>query len=252
MRGIVFDIKRFAIHDGPGIRTTVFLQGCPLDCQWCHNPESRDMSGSEGSSTDQVRPMSVDEILAVVERDRLYYDESGGGLTVSGGEPLAQSEFLLSLLKAARERELRTAVDTCGHAPWSELASIIPVTNLFLYDLKHMIDVHHRAWTGVSNELILENLRRLDQAGARIWVRIPAISGVTDNPENLDALVSFCRNLDAVQQIHVLPYHPGGTSKRKRYGLNPSTREPQAMPADMLERTVARLRHAGKPVYTGG
>ena len=252
MRGFVFDIKRFAIHDGPGIRTTVFLQGCPLDCQWCHNPESRHLPGSAGALMDHVRQMSINEIIAVLERDRLYYDESGGGITISGGEPLVQHEFLRSLLKAAREQDFHTTLDTCGYAPWSVLASVIPLTDLFLYDLKTMIDEHHRTWTGQSNKLILENLRRLDQAGARIWIRIPAISGETDNPENLDELVSFCRGLDAVQQIHVLPYHPGGIDKRKRYGLNPPTRQPQETAAAMVERTVARLRHAGKPVYTGG
>jgi pyruvate formate lyase activating enzyme len=267
--GIVFDVKRFAIHDGPGIRATVFLKGCPLTCLWCHNPESQQLAAEllfwadrcmgcgdcvaacpagavtlvEGRvATNRVRctgcgacvevcpadaralvgrSWSVDEVLEAVERDVLFYDESGGGITLSGGEPLAQPDFAASLLSEAKGRRIHTVLDTCGHGEWATLDRVAQETDLFLYDVKHLDDDRHRALTGVSNTLILRNLERLSETGRRIWLRYPVIPGENDGEAEIAALGRLVSRLPSVDAVHVLPFHRGGERKRVGLGLLP-------------------------------
>ena len=169
-RGVIFDIKRFAVHDGPGIRTTIFLKGCPLSCWWCHNPESRSDEPQqsvrhltlEGGIFDKEEitgyEVGVDEIIQQVERDRIFYEESGGGVTLSGGEPLNQPQFCRELLRSLKTSGFHTALDTTGYAPEEDILSVMPFTDLFLYDLKLMDETEHLKYTGVSNKGILENL----------------------------------------------------------------------------------------------
>jgi pyruvate formate lyase activating enzyme len=298
--GIVFDIKKFSIHDGPGIRTTVFFKGCPLNCWWCHNPESQAMEPEltyrpsrcircgacvdacpqgaiscqdEAVSTDLLRctrcgacveactaearqivgrEMSVDQVMAEVERDVPFYDESGGGVTVSGGEPLAQPAFLLALLQACKGKEIHTALDTCGFAPWEVLDGVREHVDLFLYDLKVMDDARHRTLTGASNERILENLRALSQAGHEIVLRVPVIPGVNDDDRNVRQTGAFAASLPALRRVDLLPYHHAGTEKYGRlhraYAL-PETRPP----SDERIAEIARaLRELGLHVKTGG
>lgn len=294
--GIVFDVKRFSIHDGPGIRTTVFLKGCPLSCSWCHNPEGQ-APGQElvlrpdrciGCGTcvevcergailweeDAVvtqrercqacgtcvevcyaearelvgRPMSVTEVLAEIERDSVFYDESGGGVTFSGGEPLSQAAFLRGILAAAKGAGLHTALDTCGFASWDVLESLRAHVDLFLYDLKLMDDVRHRESTGVSNELILENLLRLSQAGHRVILRVPVVPGVNDDEENLRRVGAFAADLPAVERLDLLPYHRIGRDKYRRLARPCSM--PQVDPpsdAEMLE-IAGMLRQFDLPI----
>jgi pyruvate formate lyase activating enzyme len=299
--GILFDVKRFALHDGPGIRTTAFLKGCRLSCSWCHNPESRNskpelMFWEERCvgcgtcvSACAVRAISmcdalaetdrractacgecvaacpadaraiagetwtVDRLLEEVEKDLLFYDESGGGVTLSGGEPLVQASFAASLVAECRDRKIHTAVDTCGDADWEDLERVARATDLFLYDVKHVNDGRHRRLTGVSNDRILENLRRLDGEGCALWIRYPVIPDLNDADEDVTALGEFVAHLEAVEAIHLLPFHRGGERKLERLGrpCRPLTteRDPRTA-ADAAARILRRI--VDVPVYVGG
>ncbi|MGC8833939.1 MAG: glycyl-radical enzyme activating protein, partial [Armatimonadota bacterium] len=238
--GLVFNIQRFCLHDGPGIRTTVFFKGCPLNCLWCHNPESQSMhpellfhadrctgcarcirvcpnSAVELRSAPPVylnrelcrtcgacvevcpaearavsgRWMTAEEVLAAAERDRRYYTASGGGITLSGGEPTLQLDFAEAVLKLAKAADLHTCVDTCGFAPWEAFERLLPLTDLFLYDLKAISPELHLSTTGADNRPILDNARRLAASGAEIVFRIPVVPGINDSAEELHAIAAF-------------------------------------------------------------
>jgi pyruvate formate lyase activating enzyme len=234
-RGYIFDLKKFAVHDGPGIRTTVFLKGCLLRCQWCHNPESQVLEPEKiavrgmrkcASITASEDPgvfgkaVSVEEVMTEIRKDVAFYDESGGGVTFSGGEPLMQPAFLSELLQACHKEEIHTAVDTSGYASWKTIRSILDKVNLFLYDLKLMDDAAHRKYIGVSNQLILKNLHRLHDAGANIFIRIPLIPGITDPGNNLSKVTAFVSTLPNIKLINLLPYNPIGESKYDRFKKN--------------------------------
>jgi pyruvate formate lyase activating enzyme len=231
--GIIFDVKRFAVHDGPGIRTTIFFKGCPLDCQWCHNPESRHlrperliMNGHHRCPrwlrTDEPdvvgKEVSVDECIREIEKDVVFYDQSGGGVTFSGGEPLIQPDFLEAVLRECSRRGIHTAIDTSGHARWPTIEPLLEHTDLFLYDLKLVDEDEHRSWTGVGTRTIHENLRLLHDAGARIIVRVPLIPGVTDTTENLAGIGALVGQLPLIREINLLPYNSIAPDKYRRMG----------------------------------
>jgi pyruvate formate lyase activating enzyme len=298
--GLVFDIQKYSIHDGPGIRTTVFLKGCPLSCSWCHNPEgmasrreivvleNRCIACGEcrkacplaetvsaagplparvegcalceqcadacpaGARRVAGREMSVEEVTAEVLQDRLFYDDSGGGVTFSGGEPFAQPQFLLALLEACRSCGVRTAVDTCGFACTDHLLAAASLTDLFLYDVKIMDDACHRRHTGISNVPILENLRALGAAHRNIWLRVPLVPGITDSGENLKAIAALAASLPSVRQISVLPYHPTGIQKFRRLGLAYAL-DGQAEPSVAeVENALEKFRAHGLEARVGG
>ncbi len=231
MNGIVFDIKKFALHDGPGIRTTVFLKGCPLNCWWCHNPESiRNLPeiidiaqpGLQGKICSQETELfgkaySVEEILDEIKKDQLFYDESGGGVTFSGGEPLIQNEFLTEVLFECKASGIHTAVDTSGYAGRKLFARIYDLTDIFLFDLKILNEELHRKYTGVTNNVILDNLRFLSKKGNKVNVRIPLIPGITDTEKNLSEIAVFLMNLENIRKIDLLPYNEIAKSKYKRF-----------------------------------
>ena len=264
--GTIFDVKRFAVHDGPGIRTTVFFKGCPLRCRWCHNPESQrlrpePMAGanrrycsllSNGDPNVVGRVVTVEAVMREVEKDVVFYDESGGGVTFSGGEPLQQPHFLRALLEASRERVIHTAVDTSGFVPWPHLESICERVDLFLYDLKLMDDEAHRHYVGVSNDLIKENLRRLHDRGASIILRIPLIPGITDTEANLAQLTPFIAGLPGIRAVHLLPYNPIGEEKYERLDKpNPLDRL-QTQPDEVLAAIRDSVASLPTEVKIGG
>lgn len=242
--GIVFDIKRGVTKDGPGLRTSVFLKGCPLRCRWCHNPESQEFAPERAVTTGELcgHCMTVAEVMDEVRRDAVFYAASGGGLTITGGEPLAQPSFTSALAAAALSEGIGVAIDTSGYAPWSVFEAILSIADavartepdsphaadgtvrsklLFLYDLKCMDGARHKVLTGVDNARILDNLRRLDAAGARIFIRCPIVPSLNDSDSDLAALHAFIATLQSVERTDMLPYHPLGLEKYAKFGKTP-------------------------------
>lgn len=263
--GTIFDIRRYSIHDGPGIRTAVFFKGCPLRCLWCHNPEGvhaglelmhwpsrcsrcyacvaacplkavSDLNGGPPTidrglcdlcgkcvaacpyEAMQVvgRRLTVAEVVAEAEKDRLFFDQSGGGVTFTGGEPLAQPDFLEALVDALAADGVHTALDTSGHAAAEVFGRVARKVDLVLFDLKHMDPSRHRECTGVSNTVILKNLRHLASLGTETWVRIPLIPGFNTDEASVRAFISFLKTLKTVRRVGLLPYHSGGLAKAER------------------------------------
>ena len=214
---MIFNIKKYAIHDGPGIRTTVFFQDCPLDCWWCHNPECKagDSNLYPAKSEDEI----FEIVLREIKKDIIFYDESGGGVTFSGGEPLQHLDFLLKLSAASKKEGIHTAVDTCGHTEYINLKVIQEYTDLFLYDLKFIDDDLHHKYTGVSNKIILDNLDTLSSAGAEISLRIPLIPGITDTVENLSGIAGYLDKKELAHTVDLLPFNLFGKSKLKKLSL---------------------------------
>jgi len=256
--GTIFDIKKFAIHDGPGIRTTVFLKGCPMNCWWCHNPEGQHpdpepMAGGLGD-TGAITVgtlMRVDQVMAEIEKDLLFYDESGGGVTFSGGEPLMQPEFLAAMLERCSRSGIHTALDTTGHAPADIMARISPLVDLFLYDLKLLDDAKHRKYTGVSNNRLLTNLRHLARNGREVIIRFPLIPHINDTPDHLEKMKFFMKEM-GVRRIDLLPYHDIHRQKFHRLG-HPDRLGDLAPPgADVIDRVKADLARDGFAVTIGG
>lgn len=221
-KGIVFDIMKYAIHDGPGIRTTVFLKGCPLTCWWCQNPESQKLEPEKVAGIDRRKyfnllygkdkdmighEVTVEQVMTEVEKDVIFYEYSHGGVTLSGGEPLMQPDFLLCLLKASKKRDIHTALDTSGYAPWAIFRSLLHYVDLFLYDLKLMDDSMHEKYTGVSNSIILENLEKLVQSKVNVVIRMPIITSITDKADNISAIGNFIESLNGIEELHLLPYN---------------------------------------------
>ena len=217
--GIVFDIQRASLMDGPGLRTTVFLKGCPLRCAWCHNPESQRRDPQVGRSGKQYgKPMSVEEVMAVVRADRAYYESSGGGLTVSGGEPTQQFAFCKALLEQAKAERIATCLDTSGQLPEARLRELMPQVDLFHFDLKHHDAAEHRRWTGGDLPLILANLQLLIESGARIRLRCPIVPGVNDTPEHA-AFLEGWEGHQAIERVERLPYHDIGNANYDDLGM---------------------------------
>jgi pyruvate formate lyase activating enzyme len=299
--GRVFDIKRYSIHDGPGIRTTVFLKGCSLRCLWCHNPESIDpgpelmhwpsrcvrchacvkacpagaitVDAAGAVAVDRAkcdlcgkcadaclydamqivgREMSVEEVLDEAGKDKIFYDQSGGGVTLSGGDPFVQSAFAEALLDGCRSRGIRTAVDTAGFSRDGVLDRIAARADLVLYDLKCMDDARHRELTGVSNAPIIDNLKRLAAGRTEVWVRIPLVAGVSDGDENVRRTIAFLASLGTVKRVGLLPYHSGGLEKARRIGRETSFRRFEAPSAERIAAVASAFREAGFEVRHGG
>jgi pyruvate formate lyase activating enzyme len=287
---IIFDLKRYAIHDGPGIRTTVFFKGCPLRCLWCHNPEGFERQQqvvfhaercigcgqckAVCPKTSEHEPchacgscvavcptearemlgqaLTIDEVMGHIRKDVIFYDQSGGGVTFSGGEPLLQSEALLALLDECRKEDIHTAIETSGYADTATLLEVAELADLWLFDLKMMDPAKHRAFTGVGNELILTNLLTLAQAGANIRIRAPIIPGYNDNADSLLRLGKFVTQLPGQPPIDLLPYHGTATPKYYKLGLEYDCRDVSTPSAEHLQALASTLRKFGLSVKIGG
>ena len=270
LKGLIFNIERFSVHDGPGIRTLVFLKGCPLSCQWCANPEgiftkpqvvflpetcigcgscvdvcpeNAAIRTSDGMismvSTRCIhcgtcvsacpsrarkiygQPMSVNEVFEEVYKDYPFYRRSGGGVTISGGEPLMQKEFAHLLLKYCAQHHIHTAVETCGFSDWETVSYTFEFADLILFDFKHIHPLKHTKFTGVSNQKILKNLKQLDGEGKDLTIRVPVIPGFNDTVEEMQAMADFIAHLKHPHPCHLLPYHALGISKYKHFGTDP-------------------------------
>jgi len=232
MEGLIFDIKHYAIHDGPGIRQTVFFKGCPLSCWWCHNPESqlpevesytrvKSLDGKTYQREDTVGYyISTDEMMRTIQSDTIFFDESGGGVTFSGGEPLMQPEFLREVASRCKDSNIHTALDTCGYADEKVLLEILPFIDLILYDIKIMDDALHQKYTGVSNRQILDNLEMLHESGKEIRLRFPVIPGITDTEKNLKQIKNHLTQLNQIKYIDLLSYHDISRGKYDRFEKN--------------------------------
>lgn len=221
VKGRIFDIQKFSVHDGPGIRTIVFLKGCALRCKWCCNPESQNFKIEEmtidGKKKTVGRDVTVGEIIPEILKDRVYYRRSGGGLTLSGGETLLQAAFAQALLHAAKINGLNTAIESTGFAPFGVIEKILPYLDYYLMDIKHMNPQKHRAFTTQSNELILENAPKI-AARVNLTVRVPVIPTFNDTAAEISDIAAFASTLPNVKEIHLLPYHRLGQDKYAHLG----------------------------------
>jgi len=301
LKGMIFDIKRYAIHDGPGIRTTIFFKGCPLHCPWCHNPEGIKMEkeiifwedrcikcgdceivcpekaitlSNKGFPEINIekctlcgeclkvchpqaievvgKEMSVEEVMTEIEKDLIFYDQSGGGVTFSGGEPLMQPEFLKELLKRCKERYIHTAVDTTGYVNRKKLIEVAEYVDLFLYDLKLMDSKMHKYYTGVSNEPILENLKELSRMEKNINIRIPVIPGVNDSSKNINKTGEFLASLPFPPMVSLLPYHNSWLNKFKKLNMKWKPYIAKKPDNEKMEEIKHKLEKFGINVKIGG
>ena len=302
--GQIFDIQRFSIHDGPGIRTTVFMKGCPLECIWCHNPEGIDRRDQLSFLPDKCigcgwcfracpndahemvegehvvdrkkcvicgqcasncharaleivgREVTAEECLAEVLRDKPFYDSSGGGMTISGGEPFMQATFIEELLLAAKSEGLHCAVETCGYARWEQIDRIRPLIDLFLFDVKETDPARHREYTGVDNDIILANLRKLHDAGSEILLRLPIVPTLNDRVEHFQAVAELAKSLPGLLGTEVIPYHRLGVSKRHRFGLSDEAGEclldVETPEADTVQSWIDKLKEFGVTMASAG
>ncbi|MBU8922203.1 MAG: glycyl-radical enzyme activating protein [Bacteroidales bacterium] len=261
--GKIFDLKKFAIHDGPGIRTTVFFSGCPLDCWWCHNPEGinndncgkgvpgkRFFSDLEDCFTGPA--VTIDNLMSEIKKDSVFYDQSSGGVTMSGGEPLMQPDFLKELLSACTESGIHTTLDTSGYSSPDILARITSDVDLYMFDIKLMNDEDHIMYTGVSNRQILENFRMLSASGKRIWARVPLIPGITDTTANLDSIVSFLVDCGKIECVSLLTYNRIGEDKFRRMGIEYRPGPLETQNDTKLDEIRALFERAGLVVSVGG
>lgn len=262
---VIFDIKRFALHDGPGIRTTVFLKGCPIRCLWCHNPESHSPEIEEYTVKRIVdgkeiimnrvygKKASVEEVLEEVLNDKVFYDESGGGVTFSGGEPLMQHEDLIELLKALGTLGIHRTVDTAGVSSPKIIEMVAEHTDLFLYDLKIMDPYMHKKYIGVDNLQILKNADLLLEKGSKVIFRIPLIPGVNDSDEELNSFLEFLSaRKGKFSEVHLLPYHKIGSQKYNRMAMKYLLEELQEPSESYIEELKEIIEASGATVSIGG
>lgn len=292
--GVVVRIQRFSLDDGPGIRTTVFLKGCPLACQWCSNPETQnpqveiiwsknlcdpecdDCIASCGKKAlrriegeihvDPIRCTlcgrcieacrkkalskvgelcTVSSVVKEVKKDKAFYEKSGGGVTISGGEPLHQAEFAREIAQRCFDDGISVALDTCGFADWASFAGIAPFVNLYLFDIKHMDAVAHKELTGVDNTVILGNLGRISDLGTPIILRMPVIPGINDSDENLEALADLARRTKNVTCVHLLPYHKLGVGKYESLGLKYPLSDLHEPSREYMVRVLDKMKRPG-------
>lgn len=255
-KGRIFNIQRFSIHDGPGIRTIVFFKGCYMRCAWCCNPESQEYKiqtlVENGKAKTVGRDVTVEEILPELLADEPYYRRSGGGITLSGGEALAQPEFARDLLRACQEQGLHTAIESTGNAPFSDIQEVLPYLDLYLMDIKHMNSEKHEEFTGVGNRLILENAKKISQSGVELIIRTPVVPTFNDTAEEIRAISQFAASLNGVKQHHLLPYHRLGQDKYTGIGRNYSLTHIEPPSKERMEHLLSVAEESGLYCQIGG
>lgn len=256
VKGRIFDIQRYSIHDGGGIRTIVFLKGCPLRCKWCCNPEGQHYEIEKmtlgGKEKIVGKDVTVGEIIDIIERDRIYYRRSGGGLTLSGGESLTQPDFAVALLKTAKERGINTAMESTGFADFSVISRYLPYLDLYLMDIKHMNSAKHKEFTSQPNERILENAVKITNAGTRLIVRTPVIPTFNATKEEIGEIAKFASSLKGVTEMHILPYHRIGTDKYKGLGRDYSLTGIEPPSKELMNELLAVVESYGLKGQIGG
>ena len=256
IKGRIFDIQRFSVHDGPGIRTIVFLKGCRLRCRWCCNPESQrydtELMTIAGKTKIVGRDVTVAEALAEVERDRVYYDRSGGGMTLSGGESLAQPEFAPALLRAAKENGINTAMESTGFADYEVIQKYLPYLDVYLMDIKHMNSEKHKAFTTRPNELILENARKIAKDAKKLIIRTPVIPTFNATVEEIRDIARFAKSLGTVEQMHILPYHRIGSDKYAGLGREYTLKDIEPPSKELMKELLDVVNSEGLKGQIGG
>ncbi len=255
-KGRIFNIQRFSIHDGPGIRTIVFFKGCYMRCAWCCNPESQRYEIEtliEGGKEKIVgRDVTVSDIMPEILSDMPYYRRSGGGVTLSGGEVLAQADFAAELLKACKEAGLHTAIESSANAPFSDIEKLLPYLDLYLMDIKHMDSKKHKEYTGAPNERILENAKLIAKSRVELIIRTPVIPTFNDSDADIRAIASFARELDGVREYHLLPYHRLGTDKYRGLGRTYSMSEIEPPTKEKMQHLLSVAETSGLYCQIGG
>lgn len=296
---IITNIQKYSVHDGPGIRTTVFFKGCPLNCLWCHNPESQNPSpeimffkerctlcGSCLKRCPQMaiefvegypvtneskcilcgkcsdfcpsnaielvgKEITVKDLMKEILKDEAFYDESNGGVTFSGGEPLVHVDYLNNVLQTCKGRGIHTTIDTSGYASWEQFEKIIDNVDLFLFDIKHMSNEKHLKYTGVENIIILENLKKLSERGSNIYIRMPIIAGVNDDDENIDLSIDFISKLN-ITHVNLLPYHKIGMDKYRRLNMEYKLTGLEKPSDEVIDKIAEKFKKAGIKIKIGG
>lgn len=247
--GNIFKIQRYSIHDGPGIRTTLFFQGCPLSCIWCHNPESQKMPDNKDESDMEDK---ICAMMKEIEKDRMFYEESGGGVTFSGGEPLSQPDLLLRLLDQCSEKDIHTCLDTSGYAGPEIFLTAARKADLIFYDLKLMDESAHRAFTGKNNRPVLQNLKLLSDLTTDVHIRFPFIPTLTDTKENISQLISFLLTETPYRDIHILPFHKTGEGKYEALNMINHMKKISPPTEKKLARAAEQFKSQGFRVTLGG
>ena len=255
-KGRIFNIQRFSIHDGPGIRTIVFFKGCFMRCAWCCNPESQSYEiqtmVENGKQKTVGKDVTVAEIMPEILADENYYWRSGGGVTLSGGEILGQPDFARDLLRACKENGLHTAVESTANAPYENIEKILPYLDLYLMDIKHMDSAKHKEYTGAGNERILENAKKLAASGVELVIRTPVVPGFNDTAEEIRAISKFAASLPGVREHHLLPYHRLGSDKYAGLGRNYSLTEILPPPPEKMSYLLSVAEESGLKCQIGG
>jgi len=253
LKGLIFNIQRYTLHDGPGIRMTIFFKGCPLACWWCHNPEGQcGEKVAEAASEKSDYSVSIEELMKEIEKERIFFEESGGGVTFSGGEPLMQIGFLSTILHECKKNNIHTTLDTSGYADEDDLIKIIDQVDLFLYDLKIMDDSEHIKYTGVSNTKILDNLRLLSRKNKNVFIRIPVIPGINDTDKNTIKMIEFLEELGNIKQIHLLPYHRNAEGKYQKDKIKGKTFDIKADQESRINEIKSKFEENRFIVKIGG
>ncbi len=245
----IFKIQKYSIHDGPGIRTTVFFQGCPLRCYWCHNPESQ--KNYDANDTAQIGQVAR-QVMKEIEKDLIFYDESSGGVTFSGGEPLSQPQLLEQLIDGCAEREIHTCIDTSGFGPCETLIRLAKKADLVLYDIKLIEDADHMKFAGKPVALVMENLKQLSNHNINLRLRFPIIPELTDKPGNIKGLISFVKAETHYREIHLLPYHRVGDGKYAALNMENKMAHTEPPTAESMDTIKSQFRSNGFKVTIGG